>query len=165
MLRGMLSGVFVLALAAGLSFNDTTDAKADQWGCEVLLCAASSEPSWRAISACHPPMNRLISAMRQPGFSWPTCPEAGTGGPGYEKYADCPPGWSAATSGDDGVGGSRGEADVCARETDSCGATLRPGEHCQQIETMPRPLRSKPYYFDIASDDGTVTRHWFDLAR
>ena len=54
-------------------------AAASEWGCEVLLCASSSNPSWRGVPACHPPMNRLISAMKKPGFDWPTCPEAGTG--------------------------------------------------------------------------------------
>ena len=67
-------------------------ATASEWGCEVLLCASSSNPSWRGVSACHPPMNRLISAMKKPGFDWPTCPEAGTGSPGHERYADCPEG-------------------------------------------------------------------------
>ena len=46
-------------------------AAASEWGCEVLLCASSSNPSWRGVPACHPPMTRLISAMKKPGFHWP----------------------------------------------------------------------------------------------
>lgn len=74
-------------------------AAASEWGCEVLLCASSSNPSWRGVSACHPPMNRLISAMKKPGFDWPTCPEAGTGSPGHERYADCPEGYRVGSRG------------------------------------------------------------------
>lgn len=29
-------------------------AQASDWGCEVLLCASSSNPSWRGVPACHP---------------------------------------------------------------------------------------------------------------
>jgi hypothetical protein len=66
--------------------------QASEWGFEVLLCAASSNSSWRSVSACHAPMSRLISAMNDWGFKWPTCPEAGTGRPGYERFAACPAG-------------------------------------------------------------------------
>lgn len=61
--------------AAGSAFSGS--GTASEWGCEVLLCASSSNPSWRGVPACHLPMYRLISAMKRPGFSWPTCPEGG----------------------------------------------------------------------------------------
>ena len=77
----------ILAVATWMWFPDR--AEASEWGCEVLLCASSSNPSWRGVPACHAPMYRLISAMGNWGFSWPTCPEAGTGKPGYEAYDDC----------------------------------------------------------------------------
>src|SRR6478735_5267175 len=72
-------------------------ATASDWGCEVLLCAASSNPSWRGVASCHPPMKRLISAMKKPGFDWPTCPAAGTGSPGFERYAACPKGYQVGS--------------------------------------------------------------------
>jgi hypothetical protein len=62
-------------------------ASASEWGCTILLCAASSNPSWHGVAECRPPMQRLISAMRRSGFSWPTCPEGRTGKPGYELIA------------------------------------------------------------------------------
>lgn len=95
--------VFLLMLSVAFPNLLATPAKASEWGCEVLLCAASSHPSWRGVDTCHPPMERLISAMKKPGFSWPTCPEGGAGKPGYEKYAECPAGWTPAA---DDVGGS-----------------------------------------------------------
>lgn len=145
-------------------------ASASQWGCEVLLCAASSNPSWRSVAACHPPMNRLISAMKKPGFGWPTCPEGGTGAPGYERYAECPTGFKVASSrerDDDTRSG-----DLCVKTVNVC----RENKHglytserqrgCIQTISMSRSLRSRPYYFDIKNDtSGQTERHWFTLNR
>lgn len=150
----------LLSGTALLSLGDSADAS--EWGCEVLLCASSSDPSWRSVPACQPPMNRLISAMRGWNFSWPTCPEAGTEEPGYERYAECPAGWSVGYS-DQDRGGA--QADVCVQSRNTCPQGFRGAEDCQQTVTMPRPTREDPYYFDIRSDDGKVTRHWFNLTR
>ena len=100
--------------------------------------------------------------MRRPGFSWPTCPEAGTGKPSYEAYGDCPAGWA--------VGHSirehrRKQPDLCIQVRNICPSGFRQRGDCEQIDTMPRPLRSDPYYFDIRHADGAVTRHWFNLRR
>jgi hypothetical protein len=137
-------------------------AEASEWGCEVLLCASSSDPSWRGVPACHPPMYRLISAMDRPGFSWPTCPEASTSGPGYERYDECPEGWSVAYSNQDRGGG---EPDLCVLVRNTCPAGFRGRQDCQQTASMPRPVREKPYYFDIRHHDDNATRHWFSLRR
>jgi hypothetical protein len=138
------------------------EAQAGKWGCEVLLCASSSNPSWSGVPACHPPMNRLISAMGGWGFAWPTCPEAGTGKPGYERYADCPAGWSVGYS----DRGARGEPNLCTQVRDICGSRDRSRqEDCRQTVSMARPLRNEPYYFDIPSEDDQITRHWFSLKR
>lgn len=146
--------------ATGLTSIDRV--KASEWGCEVLLCASSSNPSWRDIPACHPPMYRLISAMRGWGFSWPTCPEAGTGKPGYERYSECPTGWSVGYSNPDHGGG---RADLCVQVRNTCPSGFGGREDCQQTITMPRPLREDPYHFDIRDDAGGATRHWFNLRR
>lgn len=156
-----LTGIATILSAAGwLSLADNADAS--EWGCEVLLCASSSNPSWRGVPACQPPMNRLISAMRGWNFSWPTCPEAGTGKPGYERYADCPSGWNVDYS-DRDRGGT--QADICVQVRNTCPRGFGGAEDCRQTATMPRPTREDPYYFDIRSDDGNVTRHWFNLTR
>ena len=137
--------------------------QASQWGCEILLCASSSDPSWRGVPACHPPMYRLISAMRRTGFSWPTCPEAGTGRPGYERYDECPAGWNVGYSEHDR--GGRQEADLCIQVRNTCSGRFDWRDDCQQTVSMPRPLRENPYYFDIEHDDGGSTRHWFNLRK
>lgn len=145
-------------------------ATASEWGCEVLLCASSSNPSWRGVPACHPPMNRLISAMKKPGFDWPTCPEARTGSPGHERYVGCPEGYRV---------GSRGKSNGFTREGDLCVKTVNICQgkahrlyssdrqsSCMQTVSISRQLRSEPYYFDIKNDTSEQTeRHWFELNR
>ncbi|NEJ83261.1 hypothetical protein GR268_43065, partial [Rhizobium leguminosarum] len=74
------------ALAGGAKAEDAS------WGCQVLLCAASQNPSWHGVPYCVPPMTKLIAAMKEPGFSWPICHEANAGKPGRESYEDCPAG-------------------------------------------------------------------------
>lgn len=154
---------FITAIMSAATLSSLTDrAAASEWGCEVLLCASSSEPSWRSIPACHPPMHRLISAMNSWRFSWPTCPEAGTGKPGYEAYDHCPAGWSAASSNEDQ--GGRPQS-ICVQVRNICDSRSGGRTGCEQTVTMPRPLRRDPYYFDIRQHDGNVTRHWFNLRR
>lgn len=150
----------ILSVAAWVSFVDR--AEASEWGCEVLLCASSSNPSWRGVPACHPPMYRLVSAMGRWGFSWPTCPEAGAGKPGYEAYQECPAGWSVGFSNQDH---GAGKGDLCVQVRNICPQGFSGRDSCEQTVTMARPLRDDPYYFDIRHDDGESTRHWFNLRR
>ena len=144
-------------------------ANASEWGCEVLLCAASSDPSWRGVPACRPPMHRLISAMKRAGFSWPTCPEAGAGRPGHEQFEACPAGW--AETSDPNQDRQNGLKSHCARTVNFCreGRRIhfgRDGEGCTRTEILARALRDDPYYFDIKDDtDGAVSRHWFNLRK
>ncbi len=181
---------YVLLLMLSVAFPSllATPANASEWGCEVLLCASSSSPSWRGVDTCHPPMEKLISAMKKPGFSWPTCPEGGAGKPGYEKYAECPTGWTP-TAADDarGQGVSR-EQSRCARRVTTCKGgysysgssgggrteTMADGvtrvfsgnNSCVYTEYKRRPPRSDPYYFDIKDEmTGQPSRFWFSLQR
>lgn len=158
-------------------------ASASEWGCEVLLCAASSNPSWRGVQACHPPMNRLISAMKRPGFSWPTCPEGGAGKPGYDEFKECPAGWTPISGGESDNGFGSGLS-RCMRTGNECGGfrggqgwrgtdredssnitrTYNGDSGCDYTEYMARPRREEPYYFDIEdAETRTSTRHYFQL--
>lgn len=183
-MKHLLASMLSVTLAGFLA----SPSKATEWGCEVLLCAASSNPSWHDVPACHPPMERLISAMKRPGFSWPTCPEGRAGKPGYEKYAECPAGWRPST-GDDGRGqGFSREQSQCARTVTTCkGGRSSSGfssrsrtettadgitrvfsrnNACVFTEFRQRPRRSDPYYFDIK--DGATDRpdrFWFNLQK
>lgn len=178
----MLAVIFVAEMVVPRS------AEASEWGCEVLLCAASSNPSWHDVGSCHPPMDRLISAMKQPGFSWPTCPEGGAGEPGHEKYADCPAGWVPTTGDSSDVDHFSRELSRCTRVVNTCrgghwstnssghgqrestiGGVTRiysGNGTCAYVEYTGRPKRSQPYYFDIRDEStGEAGRHWFDLQR
>lgn len=161
-----MNAVRIASMATVLSvatcFWSTELAEASEWGCEVLLCASSSNPAWRGVPACHPPMYRLISAMNGWGFSWPTCPEAGTDRPGHETYDECPAGWSISSSNQDHGGGQN---DLCVQARNSCPSGFGGRDGCEQTVTMSRPLREDPYYFDIKDGDGRVTRHWFNLRK
>lgn len=155
-------------IAPALLIVSAERAVASEWGCEVLLCAASSAPSWRGVAACHPPMRKLMSAMKKPNFSWPTCPEAGSGTPGFERYAECPKGYTVGSSVD--RNGFNREPDQCVKTINVCHAnqsrhqTYNQQRSCTQKTTIARPRRSEPYYFDLSnSTTGTVSRHWFEL--
>lgn len=180
----MRSIALFLTCSVSIALFTHDNADASEWGCEVLLCAASSNPSWHSIASCRPPMERLISAMKRPGFSWPTCPEGGAGRPGFELYADCPSGWTPTQGEDIGSRSGQGQLPQCRRIVGGCGRgwqgggsapierangvrRVYSGDHsCSYTEFMDRPLRDDPYYFDIR-DDATngKSRHFFNLRK
>ncbi len=87
----MLKVLHALVLAALLG---ASPAKADNWGCEVLLCM-SNPAGPTAVGACVPPITRLWKHLAK-GRPFPTC-DMGAGGAGTgatHRYADgnlCPP--------------------------------------------------------------------------
>lgn len=87
----MLKILHFLVLAALLG---ATPAKADNWGCEVLLCL-SNPAGPTAVGACVPPITRLWKHLAK-GHAFPTC-DMGAGGAGTgatHRYASerlCPP--------------------------------------------------------------------------
>lgn len=146
-----------------------SQAAASDWGCKVLLCAASDNPSWQSVPSCLPPMYKLI-ACRSKTFGacpWPTCPEGGTGNPAYQKFEDCPAGWRAQASSSTSSGNR--EFDICVQRASTCDVGRYrsrdvSGSTC--IATMPRPLRLKPYNFQIRnSQTNLVETHWFSLKK
>lgn len=134
-------------------------ARADDaaWGCQVLLCAASQSPSWHGVPYCVPPMTKLIAAMKLPGFTWPICPGAGTGAPGYKQYDDCPAGYTPSEHMSGHGGGAQSS---CVKRAASDGGH---GNNGEAIDRIARPLRKEPYYFDITGTGGSKSRFWFDL--
>jgi hypothetical protein len=131
-------------------------------------------------------MEKLITAMKRPGFSWPICPGAGTGKPGYERYAECPAGWTPI-AGDSVRDEASGKLPQCMRRQTTCRPGYRSsrysgsrtvasddgvtrvfsdGRSCAFTEFMPRPLRRDPYYFDMKEEiSGQITRFWFNLRK
>ena len=163
--RGIATISFCLTIlgAAG------SPAVASDWGCKVLLCAASDNPSWQSVPSCLPPMYKLIACKFKTfgACPWPTCPEGGAGKPSYEKYAECPAGWIAQSSFSTGSG--RNEFDLCVQRKSDCGASLKQGggqAGFSCISSIRRPLRSKPYNYQIRnSQTDLVETHWFSLKK
>ncbi|MBN8930512.1 MAG: hypothetical protein J0G97_00865 [Rhizobium pusense] len=161
----------ILLAVSLLGAISATPAKAEdaEWGCQILLCAASKNPSWHGVPYCVPPMRKLITAMSRPGFSWPICHEAKSGRPGHQTYEDCPAGTAVGHSSPGGDNDWRGEADLCIETVNVCGGSRhyfnsnRNGDGCIQQIATPRPRRTDPYYFDIPNNDGVKERFWFNL--
>jgi hypothetical protein len=157
----------MMAVACTVLLANIPKASASEWGCEVLLCASSSNPSWHGVASCHPPMEKLISAMAGWNFTWPACPEAGTGPPGYEKYEPCKTGYAAVYTGNtDHISGTP-EGNSCEKIVNVCETQpwlARDGGCNQVVDSYARPVRDKPYYFDLKSTaTGAMSRHYFDL--
>ncbi|MBB6165655.1 hypothetical protein HNQ72_005503 [Rhizobium wenxiniae] len=170
-----------LALAGSGLGLIATPAKSEEasWGCQILLCAASQNPSWHGVGYCIPPMTRLISAMKKPGFSWPVCHEANADKPGHEAFDECPAGTTIGY-GAQGENGWQGEPDQCIKTVNLCQSlggrdtsTWRRGSSsdafygdsnsCIQQSGTPRPRRADPYFVDIPNDQGVKQRFWFNL--
>lgn len=170
----MKTSVIAAVFAAATAFGPLSiQAKAAEWGCEVLLCAAASAPSWPGIPYCVPPMRKLITEMYKPGFSWPVCTAAGTGAPGYEPYGDCPAGtvvgYTVASKRDD----IEQTPNLCIVPQQGCDSNLRQqvghGRDAYYIDcdrptkVMSRPVRDDPYYFDLKNSAGENQRFFFNL--
>ncbi|WP_315860439.1 hypothetical protein [Rhizobium leguminosarum] len=124
-------------------------------------------------------MTKLISAMKEPEFSWPICHEVDAGKPGQETYEDCPSGTTVGYS--QGDNGWTGEPDQCIKTVNICrspgqrasDANQRSlmirrsfgdrGDRCVEQIATPRPRRTDPYFLDIPNDQGVKQRFWFNL--
>ncbi|MET2832237.1 hypothetical protein [Mesorhizobium shangrilense] len=174
-------GLFSAALIATGTLWAAAPAQAQDasWGCQVLLCAASQNPSWHGVSYCVPPMTKLITAMAEPGFSWPICEQAKAGKPGRENYEQCREGTKVGYS-EHGRDGNRREPDRCVTTVNVCRDRLsnrrtgnnldyrtvaggRDGNSCIQETSSLRPRRADPWYFDIPNEQGKKQRFWFNL--
>jgi hypothetical protein len=172
----------------------TVDAKAQDasFGCKILLCVASQHPSWQGVSYCVPPVLKLLAIRKvHPGY-WPSCPEAGTGKPGYAEYEDCPAGTTPTTiNRESGHGGNMRGTPACAKPVQVPCSTLyhrdhsgkgdyqqiedhgrptnnvtirRVGNLCATTQVIPRLHRKDPYYFDILDKgSGKLSRYYFTL--
>ncbi|MGN7882541.1 hypothetical protein [Ensifer sp. 22460] len=180
----------VTGLAAFAFLPSGAKAQDAEFGCRILLCAASQNPSWQGVPYCVPPMKKLIRDMAKPGFSWPICHEAKAGKPGHEQYEECPAGSSVGYS-ESGREGANRTPNKCVQIVDRCEnrgdfqarygdadandranikvRTLHNGRGnlsdsgCKVQITMPRPQRSNPYFFDIPNDKDDKERFWFNL--
>ena len=152
------------------------------FGCKVLLCAASSNPSWSGIPYCAPVMQQLFHDLAK-GGNWPTCPEGATSGIAYQPYQQCSPpfeNYSPTQSGQ-----SNGEAftltsdangSVCANPTilpAGCTWTVSPTDAGKQggacsikntyLQTTAATANADPYYVTITPQGAPPIKLWFNL--
>ncbi|MBV1702918.1 MAG: hypothetical protein KGQ46_13975 [Hyphomicrobiales bacterium] len=173
-----------LAVAAPTSPAFAQDAP---WGCQVLLCAAATSPSWSGIPYCVPPMEALFSQLAR-GGGWPSCPEGGeTSGLGYQPYKPCPApdinvDYQPATFGSQseqittGVFQADPNGAYCSPPEQISNFTLRQQQNTTygQDTSGPPPLdftpqltlataNATPYYVDITPSGATSIRFYFSL--
>lgn len=111
MLKYLLAGTAAVVGAACFPVKS----QASEWGCQVLLCLSGD---WQGTPSCHPPIYKLIAAMKTPGFNWPTCPQANSSAARIDKYEDCPTGWQVINRNASDRGGLRDEANQCRIRSD-----------------------------------------------
>ncbi|KWF91475.1 hypothetical protein WL94_13430 [Burkholderia cepacia] len=75
--RTMWRGVASLAVVLGTSMTWPDAVRADEWGCQVMLCL-SNPGGPEQYTECEPPIERLWAALRH-GDPFPSC-DFGTGG-------------------------------------------------------------------------------------
>lgn len=160
--------LFAAAIAVGSFY--ASSAPASEWGCQVLLCVSGN---WQATPSCQPPMYRLIAAMKAPGFSWPTCPDANSSAARKEVYDPCPTGWTVGYS-DVGHNGNRREPNKCEQTRNICLGqpgqkiafkSLKDGDNCKRTISMSRPLRQKPWFIEYTDAKRLRQKAWFHLNR
>lgn len=150
-------------------------ARADEFGCKVLLCILNPN-GWSSVGECVPPVERALR-MAARGKGWPQCPEAGSRGSiGYERWKPCPDGTVAVSP----VGGTApehgahagapacqpdGDGAYCARRSQSGAGGWREGAREQSCSSVSsRERRSEPNFIDLTMEN-RVQRFWFNLER
>jgi hypothetical protein len=154
------------------------------FGCKVLLCAAAVSPSWSGIPYCVAPMTQLLRSLAR-GGGWPSCPEGNTGGLGYQPYLACPVGAQsysqARTDMETGSGGNPNggattyvvdpNGGLCLNPSDipaSCAASGAGSDACAAesvaVASVGRSANPDPYFVDIAPQNSTPFRFFFNLA-
>jgi hypothetical protein len=96
--------LFKLAAIILANLLYSTLAKADDWGCQVLLCL-SNPAGAEAVAECVPPIERLWAALsKMPPDPFPTCEQAAASGNyAVHNWADgnfCPPTLTVSTGSD-----------------------------------------------------------------
>ena len=148
-------------------------ARADDWGCQVILCL-SNPGGPTQYAECVPPIHKLWRELAR-GHAFPTCSGAGfrTSRPGYEPYY-CDTGYNLTTRyGDHGREAACVSTSPQIVDSRQCGSRdagsavsarwQRSEGHlaCEAYVTMRPNVRSRPHYIDITIDGAGRQRVWF----
>ncbi|WP_225040711.1 hypothetical protein WGT02_40020 (plasmid) [Rhizobium sp. T1470] len=176
LLRILLFPVFCIVAFNSLSGSP---ARADDWGCEVILCL-SNPGGPTQVAECRPPIEKLWRELAR-GHSFPTCSGVGfqSSRPGYEPYY-CNDGYKLV-----GDYGPRGQEGTCVSQSlkkvvsslctyghddygGNSGSVVSP--HWQKVdgryECMAYPIvrpnvRAQPHYIDVTIDGSGTQRVWY----
>jgi len=139
-------------LAAGLACLSSGASRADDWGCQVLLCL-SNPGGPTQYAACVPPVTRLWSHLKRGGV-FPTCSAAGANvSPvGHDPYEPCAEGYAMRELGRDGASEP---ACVSLKPVRTCDGA---DEVCQPYDVQAVRHRAQPNFIDVNGADGVSTR-------
>lgn len=161
----------VLLCVPSYTFSSSI-ARADDWGCQVLLCLSNPGGATQ-YAECRPPIQRLWSHLAK-GHSFPICSGVGFTAtkPRYEPYY-CHAGFRLVTR----SGDRRNEVGCVSTEPkpvssamcsyrDNGGATgswhFEDGKRvCKALVTQRPHVREQPRYVDVAIDGAGRQRVWF----
>ncbi|NLS16687.1 hypothetical protein HGP16_08960 [Rhizobium sp. P40RR-XXII] len=179
MKRLLVGTIFAIAGSIPLYLISERHARADDWGCQVILCL-SNPGGPTQYAACHPPISKLWQELAK-GHSFPTCSGVGfrASRPGYEPYF-CSDSYRLTTR-----YGERGQQETCVSRTLSkvdgsyCASGRdgsarddglvisarwqRDGRHmqCMGYPTARPNVRSEPHYVDVTIDGVGSQRVWY----
>ncbi|OYZ89972.1 MAG: hypothetical protein B7Y01_03200 [Xanthobacter sp. 17-67-6] len=165
-----LSCAFVLLSSYCIS---SSKARADDWGCQVLLCLSNPGGPMQ-FAECVPPVQRLWNELAR-GRPFPTCNGVGlqTSRPGYEPYS-CETGYRLTAR-----FGPQGQEAACVSATrqvvDSSQCTSGAGagsgaarwvsgggqHRCMAYVTAQPSARAQPHFIDVMIDGAGTQRVWF----
>ncbi|AYG62358.1 hypothetical protein QD460_25150 [Rhizobium jaguaris] len=179
-MKSLLIGM-VFATAGGSFIYSISEshARADDWGCQVILCLSNPGGATQ-YSECRPPIDRLWEELAE-GHSFPACSGVGfrASQPGYDPYY-CNDGYNLTTR-----YGDRGQEATCVSTTlqkvndrfcssdkdsapDNSGLVIsarwrRDGRHleCVAYPTLQPNRRSQPHYVDVTIDGVGSQRVWY----
>lgn len=179
-MKSLLVGIVCTAIGSvPIYLISERDARADDWGCQVILCL-SNPGGPTQFAECRPPISKLWQELAK-GHSFPTCTGVGFRGsqPGYEPYY-CNDGYSlTARYGDRGQEATCVSATLQKVDTRFCqsgrnGAAestdlvtsarwQRQGKHveCMGYPTEQPSRRSQPHYIDVSIDGVGSQRVWY----
>lgn len=171
--------VFLILCILPLYLISGVSARANDWGCQVILCL-SNPGGPTQYAECRPPIQKLWRELAK-GHSFPTCSGVGfhSSGPGYEPYY-CDAGYRLL-----GSYGPRGEQatcvsaslqqvrkSLCSSDRDNYGGSSSSivlprwqevGGHlrCIGYAVMRPNVRSQPHYIDVMIDGVGKQRVWY----
>ncbi len=173
-MKNRLISVFLSTISASSAYlvSDSI-ARADDWGCEVILCLSNPGGATQ-YAPCRPPIHRLWRELAR-GHAFPTCSGVGfqASRPGYEPYY-CDGGYRLTIR----YGDRRREVGCVSTApqtvsnskcySDGRSASPIPGwranggeRQCRRYVTTRPHVRPKPHYVDVTIDGIGRQRVWY----